>query len=213
MQNTLYSNIIKRLIDFSLSAIVVLIIFPVFVFISFLLLFSYKESPFFCQVRAGKEGKEFKIFKFKTMNNLKDASGNLLSDGERITKIGAILRKTSLDEIPQLLNVLKGEMSLIGPRPLYMKYLPYYTKNERIRHDVKPGITGLAQVSGRNTINWDIRLKKDIEYVENLSFLLDVKILLKTIHKVILVKDVAIESESDIPDLDTERKNKSFYKK
>ena len=139
--------------------------------------FTYRDTPFFFQVRAGRHSKEFKIFKFKTMNDKKDEQGNLLSDSERITKVGQILRKTSLDEIPQLINVIKGEMSLIGPRPLYMKYLPYYTEKERIRHTVRPGITGLAQVSGRNTIAWDARLKKDVEYVENLSFSLDIKII------------------------------------
>ncbi len=206
----LYKKIFKRLLDFSLAILGITLIFPIFIIIYFILIIEYKGVPFFYQIRAGKEEKEFKIFKFKTMNDLKDGHGNLLSDSERITRIGSILRKTSLDEIPQLLNVIKGEMSLIGPRPLYMKYLPYYKDKERIRHCVKPGITGLAQVSGRNTIEWDARLQKDIEYVENVSFFLDVKIIVKTIKKVLLAKDIANEMESGILDLDMERKYKTY---
>ena len=209
----IYKNTIKRLIDFLLSVIGMIILSPLFLVIYCILALNYKGSPFFYQIRAGKNGKEFKIVKFKTMNNLKDANGNLLSDKERITRIGSFLRKTSLDEIPQLINVFKGEMSLIGPRPLYMKYLPYYTEEESLRHSVRPGITGLAQISGRNLIGWDIRLKKDVEYVEKLSFLLDVKILFKTVQKVLLVKDIAIDEESGVFDLDEERQNKIFKAK
>lgn len=204
----LYKNFIKRFIDLFLSIIGCIAISPVFILIYIILLISYKNSPFFYQIRAGKNGKKFKIFKFKSMNDLKDSEGNLLSDVERITKIGNIIRKTSLDEIPQLINVIKGEMSLVGPRPLYVKYLPYYTKEESIRHTVKPGITGLAQVSGRNTLEWDARLQKDVEYVKNLSFLLDIKIVFKTIQKVFLAKDIALEMDSGIFDLDMHRKNK-----
>ena len=142
------------------------------------------------------------------MNNLKDSHGKLLPDADRITAVGGFLRKTSLDEIPQLINVIKGDMSLIGPRPLYMKYLPYYTEKEHLRHTVRPGITGLAQISGRNLIGWDLRLQKDIEYVENLSFSLDLKILIKTIEKVLLAKDIAIDEASGVFDLDDERKTK-----
>ena len=143
------------------------------------------------------------------MNNLKDSHGKLLPDADRITAVGGFLRKTSLDEIPQLVNVIKGDMSLIGPRPLYMKYLPYYTEKEHLRHTVRPGITGLAQISGRNLIGWDLRLQKDIEYVENLTFSLDLKILIKTIEKVLLAKDIAIDEASGVFDLDDERKNKT----
>ena len=142
------------------------------------------------------------------MNNLKDSHGKLLPDADRITAVGGFLRKTSLDEIPQLINVIKGDMSLIGPRPLYMKYLPYYTEKEHLRHTVRPGITGLAQISGRNLIGWDLRLQKDIEYVENLTFSLDLKILIKTIEKVLLAKDIAIDEASGVFDLDDERKTK-----
>tara|TARA_R110002167_G_scaffold72434_2_gene203686 strand:+ start:2186 stop:2815 length:630 start_codon:yes stop_codon:yes gene_type:complete len=208
----IYKNTIKRITDFFISAIGMIILSPLFLLIYGLLALNYKGSPFFYQIRAGKNEKEFKIIKFKTMNDLKDNNGDFLPDNQRITRIGHFLRKTSLDEIPQLINVFKGEMSLIGPRPLYMKYLPYYSEKETLRHSVRPGITGLAQISGRNLIGWDMRLKKDIEYVENLTFLLDVKIILKTIQKVLLLKDVAIDEESGVFDLDEERQNKILLK-
>src|SRR5690606_31873546 len=140
--------------------------------------------PFFLQPRPGKGGEVFKIIKFKTMNDKKDADGNLLSDAERLTPIGAFIRKTSLDEIPQLINVLKGDMSLIGPRPLLVQYLPLYNEFQKRRHEVRPGMTGWAQVNGRNTISWDKKFEYDVWYVDHLSFLLDMKILLLTIKKV-----------------------------
>jgi undecaprenyl phosphate N,N'-diacetylbacillosamine 1-phosphate transferase len=207
-----YKKIIKRFNDFLLSAIGIIILSPLFLLIYCILAINYKDSPLFYQIRAGKNGKEFKIVKFKTMNNLKDANGSLLSDKERITRIGGFLRKTSLDEIPQLINVFKGEMSLIGPRPLLIRYLPYYSEKEKLRHSVRPGITGLAQISGRNLIGWDARLQKDVEYAEKLSFLLDVRIILKTIQKVLLSQDIATDEESGILDLDEERQNKSLLK-
>ena len=205
----LYSNIIKRLLDFLFALMGLILIFPIFILISIILFIDYKSSPFFYQLRAGKNGKEFKIYKFKSMNDAKDKEGNFLPDSNRITKIGGILRKTSLDEIPQLINVIKGEMSLIGPRPLYIKYLPYYTEEEKIRHTIRPGITGYAQVSGRNTLEWDSRLQKDIDYVKNLSFLLDIKIISKTINKVLFAKDIALEKDSGILDLDDHRMNQN----
>lgn len=144
--------------------------------------------------------------KFKTMTDGTDNTGKLLSDEDRLTKFGSFLRKSSLDEIPQLVNIIKGDMSLIGPRPLRVRYLPFYTKEEQIRHTVKPGITGLAQISGRNFLPWDDRLKKDIEYVKNISFQLDASIFIKTIFKVVSSKDVAIDSESGMLDFDELRK-------
>ena len=140
------------------------------------------------------------------MTDKTDENGKLLPDELRVTKFGTFLRKSSLDEIPQLLSIIKGDMSLIGPRPLRVRYLPYYTKEENLRHTVRPGITGLAQISGRNLLDWDTRLQKDVEYVNNLSFVLDVKILFKTALKVLLRKDVALDAESGIPDFDEERK-------
>ncbi len=204
-----YKTTIKRFLDCSLATIGFSILLPVIIIIYILLWISHKDAPFFYQIRAGKHGEAFKIIKFKTMNNLKDSHGKLLPDADRITAVGGFLRKTSLDEIPQLINVIKGDMSLIGPRPLYMKYLPYYTEKEHLRHTVRPGITGLAQISGRNLIGWDLRLQKDIEYVENLTFSLDLKILIKTIEKVLLAKDIAIDEASGVFDLDDERKNKT----
>lgn len=143
------------------------------------------------------------------MNDKKDAQGSLLSDAERLTPIGAFVRKTSLDEIPQLINVLKGDMSFIGPRPLLLKYLPFYTTKERIRHSIKPGITGWSQVNGRNALNWDSRLSLDVYYVENMSFILDAKIVLKTIINIFSAKDIVVDPESIMQNLDDERKFKS----
>jgi lipopolysaccharide/colanic/teichoic acid biosynthesis glycosyltransferase len=157
-----------------------------------ILFFTNNGKPFFFQSRPGKDEKIFKIIKFKTMNDKKDKNGNLLLDKERLTKMGAFIRKMSLDEIPQLLNVIKGDMSLVGPRPLLVNYLPYYTEFERKRHDVKPGITGLSQINGRNQIFWTERMKLDVEYVENCSFCLDLKILFKTIKNVIKRNNVVI---------------------
>lgn len=206
----IYKNIIKRWVDVVAATIGLVLLSPIMVLVYLLLQITTKESPFFYQTRAGKQGKSFKIIKFKTMNSLKDAHGNLLPDIDRITKLGTFLRNTSLDEIPQLINVLKGDMSLIGPRPLYVKYLPYYTAKEAIRHTVRPGITGLAQISGRNLIGWNERLNKDITYVENLSLGLDLKILIKTIQKVLLAKDVAMDEVIGVLDLDEERQTQQI---
>src|SRR5690606_22721026 len=193
-------------LDFNISLMGFIILLPITIPIFLILLFLNKGNPVFFQHRPGKHKKVFKIYKFKTMNDNIDAKGKLLPDGERITKFGNFLRKTSLDETPQLLNIIRGEMSLIGPRPLKVSYLPYYTKHESIRHSVRPGITGLAQISGRNLLGWDDRLQKDIEYVENLSFRLDCKILVQTFLKVISAQDVALDSESGMIDLDAFRK-------
>ena len=150
--------------------------------------------------------KDLEILKFKSMNDKKDANGNLLPNAERLTRIGNIIRKTSLDEIPQLINVLKGDMSLIGPRPLLIRYLPYYTEEEKVRHSIRPGITGLAQVSGRNLLGWDTRLALDIEYAKNISLALDFKILLKTIKKALTSSDVVTDQADYMLDLDEQRK-------
>jgi len=164
--------------------IIIIIVTPLLLIISVLLIFSYKGNPFFTQERPGKDAKVFKLIKFKTMNDKRDSKGNLLPDSERITSIGRFLRKYSLDELPQFFNVLRGDMSLVGPRPLLVKYLPLYNDRQAKRHLVKPGITGLAQVSGRNNLSWEEKFELDVYYVENVSFLMDVKILLKTLYKV-----------------------------
>ena len=180
----MYVSFFKRLFDFSFAFIILVIASPILVIITIILTIVNNGKPFFFQRRPGLNKKLFKIIKFKTMNDKKDKHGNLLCDAARLTKTGSFVRKTSLDEVPQLINVMKGNMSLIGPRPLLVNYLPLYSKEQAIRHHVKPGITGWAQVNGRNTIDWETKFKLDIFYVENLSFRLDSLILLKTVYKV-----------------------------
>lgn len=181
----MYRLFIKRFLDIILSFIILALCSPI-LFVTFILLtVANKGEAFFIQKRPGKNEKIFKIFKFKSMNDKKGPDGKLLSDRERITKVGQFVRKTSLDEIPQLFNVLKGDMSLIGPRPLLISYLPLYDEQQRKRHDVRPGITGWAQVNGRNTVSWPKRFALDVWYVEHISFILDMKILWMTAQKVI----------------------------
>ena len=181
----MYKNFIKPVIDFVLALVGFLFLSPVFVLVMIGLFFANDGKPFFFQLRPGKNGKIFKIIKFKTMTDKKDENGNLLPDADRLTKIGSFVRKTSLDEIPQLLNVIKGDMSLVGPRPLLPKYLELYNDFQRRRNEVKPGITGWAQVNGRNSISWEKKFEYDVWYVDNVSFLLDIKILIMTVLKVV----------------------------
>lgn len=176
------------------------------ILLSIILIFTNNGKPLFFQYRPGKNEKIFKLAKFRTMNDKKDKEGNLLPDCKRLTKTGRFIRKTSLDELPQLFNILLGHMSLVGPRPLLLNYLPFYTEYERKRHIVRPGITGLAQVNGRNMLNWDKRLSFDVEYVRNISFSLDFKILIMTIIKVFSSKDIVIDPESIMKNLDDERR-------
>lgn len=192
----MYKNYLKRVIDLLLSLLALMFISPIFVGIIIGLYFVNQGKPFFFQQRPGKNGKIFKIIKFKTMNDKKDVNGELLPDAERLTKIGLIVRKTSLDEIPQLINVIKGDMSLIGPRPLLIEYLPLYNEFQSRRHDVKPGITGWAQINGRNAISWTQKFEYDVWYVDNLSFILDMKIVFKTVLKV--VKSDGISSNESV---------------
>ncbi len=181
----MYKNIIKPLGDFLAALIGLILISPVFLMVLLLLSIANQGKPFFKQKRPGKNGKIFTIIKFKTMNDKRDAQGNLLPDVDRLTKVGSFVRKTSLDEIPQLLNVIKGDMSLIGPRPLLTNYLHLYNAFQNRRHEVKPGITGWAQVNGRNAISWDQKFTYDVWYVDHISFIVDLKILIKTIKKVL----------------------------
>jgi lipopolysaccharide/colanic/teichoic acid biosynthesis glycosyltransferase len=205
----MYKRYFKRVLDIVLSVSGMIVISPIFIIVFFLLFITNKKIPLFFQIRAGKDEKEFKIIKFKTMNDKRDEDGNLLPDKERLTKIGKYLRKTSLDEIPQLLNVLKGEMSLVGPRPLFVKYLPYYTEQEKLRHTVLPGITGWAQINGRNNLSWDNKFKLDVFYVNNMSFFLDIKILILTILKVLKEENAVNEPDPKLnKPLDVERKYK-----
>jgi lipopolysaccharide/colanic/teichoic acid biosynthesis glycosyltransferase len=181
----MYKSFFKRAFDFLAAFSGLVVLSPIFVFVTVGLFFANQGKPFFFQLRPGKNGVIFKIIKFKTMNDKKDPSGNLLSDAQRLTPIGSFVRKTSIDEIPQLFNVLTGDMSLIGPRPLLVHYLDLYSDFQKRRHAVRPGITGWAQVNGRNAISWDKKFELDVWYVDHISFLLDVKILFKTIQKVV----------------------------
>ncbi|WP_418263899.1 sugar transferase [Flavobacterium faecale] len=191
----MYKKILKPIFDFIFAFLGLVLLSPIIIFAIISLFFSNGGKPFFFQVRPGKDGKLFKIIKFKTMNDKKDFQGNLLPDSKRLTKIGAFVRKTSLDEIPQLLNVLKGDMSLIGPRPLLPEYLPLYNESQKQRHNLRPGITGWAQVNGRNAISWNQKFEYDVWYVNHCSFLLDVKIFFLTIKKVFLREGVNMEGQ------------------
>lgn len=186
----MYKLFFKRLIDFLASLLGLIILSPIFIVVTIILYLQNNGKPFFLQERPGKEQKPFNIIKFKSMTDAKDIEGNLLPDNERITKAGAFIRKTSLDEIPQLINVLRGDMSLVGPRPLLFKYIPLYTKDQLRRHDVKPGITGWAQVNGRNSISWTDKFRLDVYYVDNISLVLDIKILLLTVKKVVIKEGI-----------------------
>lgn len=187
----MYTKFIKGLFDLLLGLIGLVLISPVFVFIAVALYFLNNGKPFFIQRRPGKGGEIFEIIKFKTMNDKKDSFGNLLPDNLRLTRIGSIVRKTSLDELPQLLNVLKGDMSIVGPRPLLPEYLPLYNTVQMKRHNVKPGITGWAQVNGRNAIGWERKFELDVWYSENISFMLDLRIVFKTVLKVLQRKGIS----------------------
>ena len=189
----MYSLFFKRLIDVTAAVLVLIFFSPLFIGVYLLLMLS-QNSAFFTQDRPGKNGKIFKLVKFKTMSDKRDAQGNLLPDAERLTKVGKWVRSTSLDELPQLINVLKGDMSLIGPRPLLIKYLPLYSETQKRRHEVKPGITGWAQVNGRNAISWNKKFEYDVWYVDHLSFLLDCKIVWRTIKKVIIREGISSDT-------------------
>ncbi|WP_178988423.1 sugar transferase [Winogradskyella schleiferi] len=191
--------IIKRLFDFLAALVGLIIVFPLLLTLIIVLAISNNGKPFFYQMRTGLNGKLFTIIKLKTMNDKTDKDGNLLPVIYRITKMGNFCRKYSLDEIPQLINILKGDMSLVGPRPLLPKYLPLYNKRQNRRHEVIPGITGWAQVNGRNAISWEEKFELDVYYVDNQSFLLDLKIIFKTIDKVISRKDVNNSDSDDMP--------------
>lgn len=190
--------IIKTIFDFFVAFFIIIITFPILLITALILFFTNKGNPFFFQSRPGKQGKLFNIIKFKTMNDKKDNSGNLLSDEIRLTKIGKFVRKTSIDELPQLINVLKGEMSLVGPRPLLPQYLPLYNEFQQRRHLVKPGMTGWAQINGRNAISWSQKFEYDVWYVDNLSIILDVKIVLLTIKKVIKRENISADKSVSI---------------
>lgn len=199
----MYRHFIKRFLDFWISLIVLLIISPVLMIVTIWLHFANKGAgAFFLQDRPGKDGKIFKVIKFKTMTDERDAEGELLPDEARLTKVGRFVRSTSIDELPQLINVLKGDMSLIGPRPLLVQYLPLYSKEQMRRHEVRPGISGWAQCHGRNQISWTEKFKLDVWYVDHLSFMTDVQIIMITIKKVIFREDINSDHDATMEDFD-----------
>lgn len=193
----IYKDGVKRALDFCIVLSVLLIIWPILLLITIWLHFANRGAgAFFTQERPGKDGKIFKVIKFKTMTDERDANGNLLSDAERLTKVGRFVRSTSIDELPQLINVLKGDMALIGPRPLLPQYLPLYSKDQARRHEVRPGITGWAQVNGRNAISWTKKFELDVWYVDHCSFLLDMRIVFLTIKKVFIREGISQEGQA-----------------
>ncbi|WP_242131030.1 sugar transferase [Aestuariivivens marinum] len=192
----MYRCFFKGLLDFLAAFFLIVVFSPILILVVVLLLFSNLGSIFFLQERPGKGERIFKVIKFKTMNDKKDTNGELLPDANRLTKVGKFIRKTSLDELPQLINVLKGDMSLIGPRPLLPEYLSLYNSEQKKRHNVKPGITGWAQVNGRNAISWAKKFEYDVWYVDHLSFLLDLKIIIKTIINVLKSKDINTKNQA-----------------
>lgn len=196
MKESIYSKYIKRLIDIVLSGIALILLSPVLLIVFILVKLKLGSPVLFKQERPGKDEKVFTMSKFRTMTDEKDENGVLLSDEIRLTKFGKILRSTSLDELPSLINILKGDMSIVGPRPLLVSYLPLYNENQKRRHEVRPGLTGLAQVNGRNTLNWEDRFNMDIDYVDNITFINDFKIVFKTFKKV-LVRDGITSETSD----------------
>lgn len=191
----MYAAYLKRPMDFILSLAALIVLFPVLLVLTVLGAVAMEGNPFFVQPRPGKKGKNgqekiFNLIKFRTMSNKKDKDGNLLPDEVRLNKYGRILRSTSLDELPELINILKGDMSIVGPRPLLVRYLPRYTPEQRRRHDVRPGLTGLAQVSGRNAVSWEEKFRIDVEYVDNITFLGDIRIILKTVKAVLIRENI-----------------------
>lgn len=193
----MYKFFFKRVLDFIIALFVLIIISPILLFVTLWLHFANKGAgAFFTQERPGKNGKIFKVIKYKTMTDERDEMGNLLPDADRLTAVGKFVRSTSLDELPQLINVLKGDMALIGPRPLLPQYLPLYSKEQARRHEVRPGITGWAQVNGRNAISWTKKFELDVWYVDHCSFLLDLKIIFLTIKKVFIREGISQEGQA-----------------
>ena len=199
----MYKHFFKRFFDFWISLIALICISPILLVVTIWLHFANKGAgAFFFQERPGKGGKIFKVVKYKTMTDERDENGELLPDADRLTRVGRFVRSTSIDELPQLFNVLKGDMALIGPRPLLVQYLPYYTEREQLRHTVRPGISGWAQVHGRNTAKWDERLEMDAYYAEHVSLCLDLKVIVITIKNVLMRKDISVDSNAVEPYLD-----------
>ena len=203
----MYRRCIKRLLDIILALIGLILLSPVFLILMLLVRKKLGSPVFFHQERPGKDGEIFGLMKFRSMTDARDEEGNLLPDAERLPHFGKVLRATSLDELPEFINILKGDMSFVGPRPLLVRYLPYYTEEEMHRHDVRPGLTGLAQINGRNALNWEDRFRYDLTYVNNVSFAMDARIVFGTIGKVLHHSGVQSGADQTIPDLDAYRKN------
>lgn len=202
----MYAKFLKRVFDFILSLIALLVASPVILILTVLGAVKMKGNPFFTQIRPGKNEKIFKLIKFRTMTCEKDENGELLPDEKRLTRYGRVLRSTSLDELPELLNILKGDMSIVGPRPLAVQYLPYYNDEERKRHNVLPGLTGLAQTHGRNSTTWEERFSYDLEYVDNVSLGKDIRILLDTVGVVFKRSDIGVRGVDSPIDFDEYRR-------
>ena len=210
----MYAKYFKRMLDFILSLIALIILSPILLIVAILVRIKLGSPIIFKQQRPGKNEKIFTLYKFRTMTDKKDENGNLLPDSERLTNFGKLLRSTSLDELPELINILKGDMAIVGPRPLRVEYLPYYTEKEKHRHDVRPGLTGLAQVNGRNLLQWEERFEYDLEYVNNISFEEDLKIIFFTIKKVIKKEDIIVRGAGRTIDFDEyRRKQNEFIRK
>ena len=207
----MYRNFFKRIMDFVLSLTAFLLLLPVLILLAVIGTVKMGGNPFFTQERPGKDGKIFKLIKFKSMNNKKDETGNLLPDEVRLTSYGKFIRNTSLDELPELVNIIKGDMAIVGPRPLLVRYLTRYNKTQARRHEVRPGLTGLAQVNGRNAISWEEKFNFDVEYVDNVSFLLDIKIICKTVLKVIKKDGISSETSATMEEFmgQTEENNET----
>lgn len=203
-----YEKNIKRLFDICSSSLALIVFSPILLITGILVRKKLGSPVLFTQIRPGKDGKLFKMYKFRSMTDARDANGDLLPDEVRLTPFGKKLRSTSLDELPELINIFKGDMSVVGPRPLLQSYLPYYTARESLRHTVRPGLTGLAQVSGRNFLNWDARLEKDVQYVENITFLLDMKIIFATIGQIFKHENIAVDTRQVESNFAEERKQK-----
>lgn len=204
----MYAKYIKRILDLILSLMALIVLMPLMIIIGILVRINLGSPIIFKQKRPGKNEKIFTLYKFRTMTDKRDIDGNLLPDEYRLTKFGKFLRSTSLDELPELINIIKGDMAIVGPRPLLVEYLPYYTEEEKHRHDVRPGLTGIAQVNGRNEISWEEKLKYDTEYIKEISFYSDLKIIFKTIKKTIKRKDIKMGKELQFGKLNVEREKK-----
>lgn len=204
----MYAKYIKRILDLILSLMALIVLMPLMIIIGILVRINLGSPIIFKQKRPGKNEKIFTLYKFRTMTDKRDIDGNLLPDEYRLTKFGKFLRSTSLDELPELINIIKGDMAIVGPRPLLVEYLPYYTEEEKHRHDVRPGLTGLAQVNGRNAISWEEKLKYDTEYIKKISFYSDLKIIFKTIKKTIKREDILMGNEFVVGKIIDQRKNK-----